>query len=397
MFRQAKLPWEFMLQIAVGLVLKQYGISEGVLVVDDSDHKRSKNTKRIFKTHKLKDKSSGGYVNGQTIILLLLVTPKVTLPVGFEFYQPDPEQKAWRQKDARLKKQGIAKKDRPQRPTANPDYPGKPQLALKLMEQFSRWHPQVQVKSIVADALYGHNKFMDAASALFRGVQVISQLKCKQNIRIGNRQQNVTTYFTSYPGVPQMLSLRGQESVIATVGSARLEVCAHGQKRFVIALKYAGEQDYRYLVATELSWRTIDIVEAYSLRWLVEVFFEDWKSYEGWGQLAKQPDEEGSSRGLILSLLLDLCLLLHPEQLARVEDKLPAYTVGSLQRRTQMESLLAYVQELLQEANPAQKLAQLGELVKEVLALRPSGKHMSGRDLGRLEPTPSLRYRAMAS
>jgi hypothetical protein len=34
----------------------------------------------------------------------------------------------------------------------------------------------VRVKSIVADALYGHNKFMDAASALFRGVQVISQL-----------------------------------------------------------------------------------------------------------------------------------------------------------------------------------------------------------------------------
>ena len=82
-------------------------------------------------------------------------------------------------------------------------------------------------------------------------------------------------------------------------------------------------------MATDLSWRTLDIVEAYSLRWLVEVFFEDWKSYEGWGQLAKQPDEEGSSRGLLHPLLLDLCLLLHPEQLARVEDKLPAYTVGS--------------------------------------------------------------------
>ena len=71
MFRKAKLPWEFMLQVAVGLVLKQYGITEGVLVTDDSDHKRSKRTKRIFKTHKLKDKSSGGYVNGQTIMLLL--------------------------------------------------------------------------------------------------------------------------------------------------------------------------------------------------------------------------------------------------------------------------------------------------------------------------------------
>ena len=396
MFRKAKLPWEFMLQAGVGLVLKQHGITEGVLVTDDSDHKRSKRTKRIFKSHKLKDKSSGGYVNGQTIILLLLVTRKVTLPVGFEFYQPDPEQKAWRKKDARLKKQGVAKKDRPQPPAANPEYPGKPQLALQLMKQFGQWHPQVRVKSIVADALYGHNKFMDAASALFGGVQVISQLNCNQNIRIRNRKQNVTKYFASYPGVTQRLSLREQEAMIATVGSIRVEVCAHGKKRFVIALKYAEEQNYRYLVATDLSWRTLDIVEAYSLRWLVEVFFEDWKSYEGWAQLAKQPDEEGSSRGLTLSLLLDLCLLLHPEQLARIENKLPAYTVGSLQGRTQMETLLAYVQQLLQEANPAQKLAQLGELVKEVLALQPSGKHMSGRELGRLEPTPSLRYRATA-
>ncbi len=110
----------------------------------------------------------------------------------------------------------------------------------------------------------------------------------------------------------------------------------------------------------------MDIVQAYTLRWFVEVFFEDWKSYEGWAQLAKQPDEEGSSRGLTLSLLLDLCLLLHPEQLARVEHKLPAYTVGSLQRRTQMEVLLAYVQQLLQETNPAEKLTQLSELVQEV-------------------------------
>jgi hypothetical protein len=183
-----------------GLVLKQYGITEGVLVADDSDHKRSKNTKRIFKTHKLKDKGSGGYVNGQTIMLLLLVTPKVTLPVGFEFYQPDPAQRAWRKKDERLKKQGIAKKDRPQPPAANPEYPGKPQLALELMKQFRKWHPQVLVKSIVADALYGHDKFMDPASALFGGVQVISQLHCNQNVWYRNRKQSVTKYFDSYPG-----------------------------------------------------------------------------------------------------------------------------------------------------------------------------------------------------
>ena len=55
------------------------------------------------------------------------------------------------------------------------------------------------------------------------------------------------------------------------VGSARLAVCAHGKRRFVIALKYPGETEYRYLVATDLSWRTLDIVQAYTLRWLVEI------------------------------------------------------------------------------------------------------------------------------
>ncbi len=396
MFRKAKLPWSMMLQVGVDIVLRDHGIQEGVLVTDDSDHGRSKKTKRIFKAHKIKDKSSGGYINGQTIVLLMLITPKVSLPVGFEFYQADPEQQAWKKEDKRLQKQGVVKKERPAAPAPNPQYPTKPQLALKLMEQFRRHHSHIKVKSVVADALYGQAKFMDAAAALFGGVQVISQLHHNQNIRYRNRKQHVSTYFSKYQGVAQVLSIRGQAPITAMVASARLEVCAHGKKRFVIALKYPGEQDYRYLVATDLTWRTLDIVQAYTLRWLVEVFFEDWKSYEGWAQLAKQTGEDGSSRGLTLSLLLDLCLLLHPEQLARVENKLPAYTVGSLQRTIQMEALLTSVQQLIQAPNPDEQLMRLGRSVKEFFRLRPSGKHMSGRDLGRLEPTPTLKYRAVA-
>jgi hypothetical protein len=60
-----------------------------------------------------------------------------------------------------------------------------------------------------------------------------------------------------------------------------------------------------------------------------------------------------------------------------------------------MESLLIHIEQLLQSANPAEQLARLACLVREFFVLQPSGKHMSGRDLGRLEPTPSLRYRAM--
>jgi DDE superfamily endonuclease len=396
MFRKSKIPWEMMLQVSIAIVLKQYGISEGTLVTDDSDHERSKKTPRLFKTHKIRGKGSGGYINGQNIVLLILVADKVSLPVGFEVYQPDPQQQAWTREDKRLKKKGIAKKERLKAPPHDPEYPTKPELALRLIEQFREHHSQIKIKAIVADALYGQAKFMDAASALFGGVQVISQLRYNQNIRFRGRQQNLRHYFSSYPGVPQELSIRGQPAITANVGSIRVEVCAHEKKRFVIALKYPGEQDYRYLVATDMTWRTIDIIQAYTLRWLVEVFIEDWKSYEGWAQLAKQTGKEGTSRGLTLSLLLDLCLLLHPRQIARVESKLPAYTVGSLLRNIQMEALLLYFEQLLQAPNPAEQLSKLSQSVQEFFLLRSSGKHMSGRSLGRLEPTPSLKHRALA-
>ena len=49
---------------------------------------------------------------------------------------------------------------------------------------------------------------------------------------------------------------------------------------------------YRYLMASDLTWRTLDIVQGHSLRWLVEVFVQDWKGHEGWAQLTKQPGEK---------------------------------------------------------------------------------------------------------
>ena len=82
-------------------------------------------TQRIAYTHKQKDKKTGGYVMGQSIVLLLLVTLKITLPVGFSFYQPDPAIKAWVKENKRLKSTGVIKKDRPKAPLRDPKYPTK--------------------------------------------------------------------------------------------------------------------------------------------------------------------------------------------------------------------------------------------------------------------------------
>ncbi|ARB93883.1 hypothetical protein [Legionella longbeachae] len=110
MFRRSKFLWEQLLMCSVPVVLETYGISEGVLVLDDSDRPRSKNTKNLHKVRKLKDKKANGYVMGQNLAFLVLVTPKITVPVGFAFYEPDQAQKAWRLEDNRLKNRVLRKR-----------------------------------------------------------------------------------------------------------------------------------------------------------------------------------------------------------------------------------------------------------------------------------------------
>jgi len=287
MFREAKVAWDYLLLASVTLVLERHGITEGVLVLDESDRSRSKRTQRIHKAHKQKHKASGGYVNGQTVVLLLLVTQSVTFPVGFAFYMPDPVLTTWVKEDNRLKKEAVAKKDRPILPARNSLYPTKTQLALRLLQAFKDAHGDIKIKAVLADALYGDAGFMDEASRIFDGAQVISQLRENQNIEHKGKKRNLKDYFNSTnKGVEVTLRVRGGNEVKATMSSARLKVTAHGKKRFVVALKYEGENDYRYLVATDMTWRALDIIQAYTLRWLVEVFFEDWKLYEGWGREA---------------------------------------------------------------------------------------------------------------
>jgi hypothetical protein len=273
MFRHSKIAWTLLFVASVKHILKQHKITEGVLVVDESDRSRAKRTKRIHKAYKQKDKKTGGYVNGQTIVLLLLVTDSINIPVGFAFYMPDPALKAWKKEEEKLKKQKVTKKERPIEPKRNPHYPTKVQIALNLLQTFHDNHTDVHVQAILADALYGENKFLNPASDIFNGVQVISQLSKTQNIWDRNTKKSLDYYFNRInKGVSQSIRIRGGDKVTITASSARLKVDAQGIKRFVIALKYEGEEDYRYLVATDMSWRTNDIIQAYSLRWLVEVF-----------------------------------------------------------------------------------------------------------------------------
>jgi hypothetical protein len=394
MFRHSKIDWENLLRTSVKVILRKYGIKKGFLVADDTDKARSKVTKRIPDVYKMRDKRSSGYIMGQTIVILLLVTEEITLPVGFSFYRPDPKLKAWEKEDKKLKKAGEAKKNRPQKPQRDEVYPTKQEILVRLIAKFRIEHPEITIRMLVADSVYGKAEFCEQARALFGNLQIISQIHSNQKVRFNNKPIGVKEYFKIYGGVYQEIKIRGGVTIKANISSARVYVEAHKQKRFVVAIKYEEEKEYRYLFATDMSWRAIDIAQGYTLRWLAEVFIEDFKMNQGWGQLTKQMDVEGSSRSLILSLLLDHCLLYHPHQQAFIENKLPASTVGSLLEKIRLDSFLAFIGSLLSSGELEQKLQLLTDSLSDIFSLSPSKKHMAGRNLGRLEPSASLFRRA---
>lgn len=178
------------------------------------------------------------------------------------------------------------------------------------------------------------------------------------------------------------------------VRTSRFYVCSHKTKRLIVAINYADDETYRSLIASDLSWRTLDVVQGHTLRWLVEVFMQGWKSHEGWARLTKQPGAEGARQSVILSLLVDHSLFVHPDQPSQLNNNLPAYTVGSLRAHVQVACLVEVIDNLVSSDDSQEKCKRCTTTLHEVFAFGRSKKHMMQRQLGRLEPTPSLKYRA---
>jgi hypothetical protein len=391
MLRWSQIPWNILLLASTKLLLSRYNIHKGVLVIDDSDHQRSKKTTNIAHVHRIKDKKNDGYFRGQNLVFLLLVTERITIPVGFAFYEPDPEVSRWKAKDQTLKKDSVKRTDRPKKPLRRKEYPTKQELALDLLTQFFKFHPGVDIKCILADALYGSADFLHKASQFQGGIQVISQLHSTQLIR--NKRGLLIDVKSHFEGaranaICRKIFIRGGEEDIVFINAQKLWVDAHQAKRMVIAIRYSNEKEYRYIIASDLTWQDIDVVQSYTLRWLVEVFFQDWKSYEAWNHLAKQQGIEGSCRGVILSLLLDHSFFFHELQQPCIENKLPLYTTGSLVEQSRLQIIFNAISFLFTLEKPEEEYEKVKNSLTMAILLGKacSTKHMSHRGFRNILP-----------
>jgi hypothetical protein len=386
MLRHSKIMWEFLLACSVRVIIEKYSICKGHLIIDDTDRQRSKSTIKIDKVHKIFDKKTGGYFMGQNIVLLLLVTDKITIPVGFKIYVPDPKRTEWNKIHEELRSQNVPKSQRPLPPQNDPAFPTKIQLALQLLDEFKNHFPNINIQSLSADALYGSKDFFKTAKRSFPNTQVISQLRNNQKVWFKNQLLQVSEVFSNIPHNDTMLPIRGGEPKKVTMASVCVRVESHDEKQRVVALKYEGEEEFRYIVASDLSWQPIAIAKAYSLRWLIEVFISDWKRYEGWGQMALQQGVDGSFRGVILSMLVDLCLLFHPDQHDRIENKLSACTVGSRKEQIKNEALLNCFYDVLISESPLQAFTKIKDRMTDLFSLNDSRKHMVQRNVADIKP-----------
>ena len=364
---------------------------------------RCKVIKKIFGVFKTFDKKTGGYFLAQNIVFVMIVTRVFSLPIAFAFYRPDPIYSDWLKNTKKLKKKGVPRSLWPAKPIRDhKKYPNKIALAMILLEQVKEFfssitiftngqYAKIRIVTVTADAAYS-SKFIKGTRQIFKKVQVVSQLKkgqlCWNRSKV---KKTIESYFSHLPANAIKIRLRGGEEKTVSMCSARVFVKSYGAVMHVIALKYEGENNYRYLAASYLTWRALDIIRAYSLRWLIEVAIEDWKQYDGFGRKASQQGIDGACRGVHLSLLVDSFLLSNSRQFHLFKAGKSLCTAGSIVHSLQLENLLNTITELIADPDQPIRIDELSSaLAKSIIELRSSSKHMQGRDIGYFGPSPHL-------
>jgi len=222
--------------------------------------------------------------------------------------------------------------------------------------------------------------------------QLISQLRSTQLVR--NKRGLLVSLKSHFEAEKagetcRKIFIRGGKEELVVMNAQKLWVDAHEAKRVVIAIRYSNEKEFRYIMASDLTWQDVDIVQTYTLRWLVEVFFQDWKGYEAWNNLAKQQGIEGSCRCVILSLLLDHSLFLHELQQPCIENKLPLYTIGSLIEQSRIQVIFNAISTLFTCAKPEEEYEKMKASLIEALSFGrdSSTKHLSHRSFQNILPS----------
>jgi DDE superfamily endonuclease len=194
MLHYSKIDLGRLYQASILRLIKLFG-AEGVLVVDDTDRLRAKSTSKLFGIQKVFDKKTGGYSQAQNLVVLLFVTKKMTFPVGFRFYIPEPAWIVWMAEDKKQRLLKVPKRDRPRKPLRSADYPTKITIAGDLISVFKSLAPSVKINAVCADAAFAGTEFTNRCESLFPNVQVLSQIRSNQIVQARGQKKRLWPTF----------------------------------------------------------------------------------------------------------------------------------------------------------------------------------------------------------
>jgi hypothetical protein len=80
-----KMPWDHLRVARVWGILRHHGITAGRLGVADTDTPRAQSAQALALLEKRRAKASGGSLGGHSRVLLVLVPPQISRPVGVVF------------------------------------------------------------------------------------------------------------------------------------------------------------------------------------------------------------------------------------------------------------------------------------------------------------------------
>jgi SRSO17 transposase len=238
-------------------------------VVDDSG--KRKRGKHMEAVGWIRDASTGKSVRGHLYVAAVLQFRDVTIPWGVRLYVKKPD----------CRKLGV-----PFRKTT--------ELAAELIEEFA---PPEGVKVVVLfDAYYLCKTVVKACRA--QGFHFASTLKANRNLFRGGRKLKAGAYgLRAWRRGSKKVSRR-HGATYRLVDAGWMGVGDLGRLHVVFSRK-DGEKKVLGIVSDDPELSAAQIVETYTHRWTIEVFFKDVKQHLGFGQY-----QNGSYRAAVTHLHL---------------------------------------------------------------------------------------------
>ncbi|MGB0429247.1 MAG: IS4 family transposase [Bacteroidia bacterium] len=286
LLRNDKMNWRGVMQSFVRQFLKAISLNTDAtcdqesepkcLIIDDTILKKTGKIMELM--GKVFDHTTHTYTLGYKLLALCFWDGKTTLPIDFSLHC-EPGKKGNRgmstkELDAQYSKQRDDKSknaDRIKEVTES-----KIDVAIKMIKDALKL--PIEPKYILADSWFICSKFISKLSQQSKSkkkvLNVIGMMKTNRKLQVGNKTIMANK-------VPEVKQNQIQYSRKFKSHYIKKKVVYDGINIVAYWVRPKGQHDWKLIVSTDLNVNFIKVMEIYTIRWSIEVFFKDSKQHLG--------------------------------------------------------------------------------------------------------------------